>query len=603
MSGPPLFSPNVRPLSRPRIDDRRGTVIAVVLVVIVILSLAGLALVKLMQAEQRGAIYNMRQTQVRYLAESGIDALRVLLMYNEEDLLDLGGLYDNPDELCGVLVTDASDVREVGRFSVISPFLDDEGLPSDVRYGLADESAKIDLRMILAFEQEKEGLGREILMNLPGIDEYIADAILDWLDEDDDTRDYGAEAEYYEGLDVPYRPRNGMIESLDELLLIDGVTPSLLYGVDWNRNGLVGLGEPDPFDLELESEYDNSEGLLDCGLAALLTICSVENPNGSDGSEKINVNGDDLEALQEELTSKLSNEEWVNYIIAYRLFGETSLTLSEESDSSGTTSGGTSSGNSSNGSTAGDASDSATQGETSGETSGDQPDGGTTDMSGGEQPAEESSRSFDLSQTPKAKIFSVLDLVGGSLQVQYSGETTTETLASPFTEASLLTDLPTLLDAIRFNDGTYSRININEAPRAVLLAIPGITEEAVDEIIANRIPDPVELAEAEIDEMQYELWPLLLEYVDLDTMKKIAPYVTSKGTVCSAQIVGRFDARSPATRLHVWLDTSEKPAKIVRVQDLSSLGPGYTPEMLGVNQDTQSVFSTGNAVGNVSRSR
>ena len=567
-------------------QNRRGTVIAVVLVVVLILSLSALALSKLMIAEHRGAKYDMRQIQSRYLAESGIDAVRVLLMYEEEDLLDLGGLYDNIDELCGVLVTDSNDLREVGRFSVVSPWLDEDGLPTDVRYGLADESGKIDLRMILAFETEKPGVGREILLNLPGVDEYIADAILDWLDEDDDTRDYGAEAEFYEGLDVPYLPRNGMIESLDELLLIEGVTPTLLYGADWNRNGLVDLGEPDPLELELESDYENSEGLLDCGLYALLTIRSAENPNDSNGSEKVNVNGDDLEELQEQLTSKLNNEEWVTYIIAYRLFGETNLYLSEEaeseSESTGSASGGTS--GSESGSTGGD----------SGGPSGDQGD----QQSGGN--SEESERSFDLSQEPKAKIFSVLDLVGGSLQVQYSGESSTETLESPFTEASLAEDMPTLLDAIRFSD-SYSRINLNEASRGVLLAIPGITEDAVDEIIANRIPDPVELAEAEIDEMQTELWPLLLEYVDFVTVKLIAPYVTSKGVVSSAQIVGRYDAASPATRLHVWFDTSEKPAQIVRIQDLSNLGPGYTPEMLGVNQDTQSVFSTGNAV-NVSRS-
>ena len=196
----------------------------------------------------------------------------------------------------------------------------------------------------------------------------------------------------------------------------------------------------------------------------------------------------------------------------------------------------------------------------------------------------------------------MLDLVGGSLQVQYEGESSTETLESPFSEESLAEDMPTLLNAIRFNDGSYSRINLNEASRGVLLAIPGITEEAVDEIIAYRVPDPVDLAELsdeDIELMQSELWPLLFEYVDLDAMKLISPYITSKGIISSAQIVGRFDVNSPASRLHVWFNTTEKPATIVRIQDLSNLGPGYTPEMLGVNQDTRSVFSTGTAVNNV----
>ena len=40
--------------------------------------------------------------------------------------------------------------------------------------------------------------------------EAIADAILDWIDPDDAPRPFGAEAEYYQGLGVPYVPRNGV---------------------------------------------------------------------------------------------------------------------------------------------------------------------------------------------------------------------------------------------------------------------------------------------------------------------------------------------------------------------------------------------------------
>src|SRR5690606_34114570 len=65
----------------------------------------------------------------------------------------------------------------------------------------------------------------ESLMLLPYMTEDVADAILDWIDEDDDARPLGAEAGYYATLRNPYEPRNAPIRSLQELELIAGVRP------------------------------------------------------------------------------------------------------------------------------------------------------------------------------------------------------------------------------------------------------------------------------------------------------------------------------------------------------------------------------------------
>ena len=68
------------------------------------------------------------------------------------------------------------------------------------------------------------------------MDESTADAILDWIDADNEPRDQGAEADYYLGLDPPVRPRNAVPPSLDELLLVRGVTREKLFGLDRNAN-------------------------------------------------------------------------------------------------------------------------------------------------------------------------------------------------------------------------------------------------------------------------------------------------------------------------------------------------------------------------------
>jgi general secretion pathway protein K len=58
----------------------------------------------------------------------------------------------------------------------------------------------------------------------------LIDSIIDWIDRDKDERDHGAEDGYYLALADPYQPRNGPVKSLDELLLIRGMTPDIFYG-------------------------------------------------------------------------------------------------------------------------------------------------------------------------------------------------------------------------------------------------------------------------------------------------------------------------------------------------------------------------------------
>ncbi len=58
----------------------------------------------------------------------------------------------------------------------------------------------------------------------------ILDAIIDWLDADDKELDLGAESSYYQSLPEPYSCRNGPVQYVEELLLVKGITPELLFG-------------------------------------------------------------------------------------------------------------------------------------------------------------------------------------------------------------------------------------------------------------------------------------------------------------------------------------------------------------------------------------
>ncbi len=60
--------------------------------------------------------------------------------------------------------------------------------------------------------------------------DVIVDSILDWRDADDLYRLNGAEDDYYQSLAHPYSAKNGFFDSVDELLLVKGMTPEIFYG-------------------------------------------------------------------------------------------------------------------------------------------------------------------------------------------------------------------------------------------------------------------------------------------------------------------------------------------------------------------------------------
>jgi hypothetical protein len=548
-----------------KIASRRGVILVIVLVVVVLLTLSVLTFSKFMIAQRRGTNMSLRQTQARLLAESGIEYLRNLLFKDQLTILEYGGLYDNSDEFCGHIVTDGTismtgiaagtqtslsniDLRDVGRFSVIAPALSDDGILTgdQIRFGLEDESCKINLRWILQTEIQQPGYGRTILMRLPGVNEEIADAILDWIDEDNEPREFGAEDDYYTGLDPPYYTRNRIPDSLDELLLVRGMTPQLLYGIDWNRNGIADLGEPNESSLD---EFNRTDGSLNLGLIAYLTLDSRESMVTPDGLDKINVNMDDLEELRSLLEERFEDSTWIDYIISYRQ------------------------------------------------------NGGVTAASGGNT----GSGSGGSSATA-ATVNSILDLVGGS--------------GSPFADDldAMNEYLPLLYDNLMIsNTPVAGRININQAPRTVLelfaaqddalidsafllgtetdtanqllggetsLSQLNVTE-IIEGILAERISDPNLI---ESPEMNYPFWIYTHNIVtDLAVMKQLEPYFCTQGAVFKAMVVGRFDEQSPVSRLEVWLDAAEagKPAKVIRIRDVSDLGPGYTAELLRADEQAR----------------
>ena len=102
---------------------------------------------------------------------------------------------------------------------------------------------------------------------------------------------------------------------MEELLLVKGFTASILFGEDLNRNGLLDPNEDDGE--ETLPEEDNADGELDRGLYPYLTVYSGDRNAPNLNEPPINLNGDGITGMEEQLT-ELLNPEVVAFIVNYR---------------------------------------------------------------------------------------------------------------------------------------------------------------------------------------------------------------------------------------------------------------------------------------------
>ena len=159
-------------------------------------------------------------------AKSGIATAMSVLhgdrISNIEESPDVGGIYDALDEAWAQLAS-------------VSSYNDDV-----VNITITDEYGKINLNA-LVFESEDgaeeqvraalEQVVRDVFMLYLGLEEDPTDLILDWLDADQNARAEGAESDYYESLDPPFSCKNGPMDSIEELLLLPGITPEVYFGI------------------------------------------------------------------------------------------------------------------------------------------------------------------------------------------------------------------------------------------------------------------------------------------------------------------------------------------------------------------------------------
>ncbi|MCA9053209.1 MAG: general secretion pathway protein GspK [Planctomycetaceae bacterium] len=548
--GMPNVSDN-RLLADRRSPHRRGTALLVVLVVVTLLSLAAYTFSELMVTESRASRQYSRDAQVRELANSAVEYVAANVGNPELDLGELPNYYHNPALFENVTVVESDSPEGRGWFSVVAP-VESDAQSQSLRFGLMNESSRLNLNTLLDSGLD-EDTQRYMLVILPGMTDDIADSILDWLDEDESTRAYGAESDYYLGMVPAYYAKNGPIESIDELLLVRDMTPELLYGEDSNRNGIL---DPNENDGSLTLPEDNADGVLDLGLYVYLTMNSLESNLRPDGSSKIDVNQSLLTELYDQIAEEY-DEDVATFITAYRLFGATNvepLDLSAHYPDNST----------------GDVdTDAAIQNLATSI---------ARSLTGGSE-GTVTRGGLDLSQGATVEIESLFELIGAEVDAQVNGQPAT--LTSPYS-----VDYESVKDLMENFSNTSSstlkgRININEAREPVLLSIPTMPEELAAAIVATR---PSTGEGSSVDDVLARRtntgWLLVEGLADVTTMRMIDAYVTTGGSVYRLQAVGRFGGPGPSARVEAILDASGELPKLTFRQDLTDLGTGYALEQL-----------------------
>ena len=521
--------------------SRQGVVLIVVLVLVVMVALAGFGFLAAMSTEYEAARLNGSMLQAQQTMASAESTLNWFAALPERERLALGGCHHNPTLFRGRMVVPLSAIGgnaatvqpgipvalpvnvdltdDRWRFSVVTMDVR-EDQNAVVRFGLQNESSKLHLANILRWDHAIPGHGRVALMQLPGMTDVVADSILDWMDADNQPREFGAESDYYQTLDRPYDAANAVPQRLTELLYVKGVTRRLLTGTQ-NADPLVAdnqsLLQAELPGTDASGEFARDPATAGLGWNHFLTMHSAERNRNRLGEPRIFLNSGSLTLLEQQLTAVLP-ENLVRYVLLARVYGLT-------------------------------------------------PAAGSG--------VEPSAVPFSLSMVPAFQIESATDLIDSVVQV--SSPSGTIVVQSPLQTSSpdFSTLVATLLDRVTTYPESliHGRINISTAPETVLRTIPGMTQELASQILTQRKT----LEDAQGDSLA---WLLSRNVLDVAMFRKLFTEITTGGDVFQCEIVVHRAIGGPMLRRNLILDAASSPVRRVQWMDLTDARLWYSHRML-----------------------
>ncbi len=527
---------------------RRGFIVLVVMIAIVMITLAGLSFVLTLSTENKAVHRQGDQLQLDEALASGMELLKAFCSQSAQQRSEAGGTQDNAAVFGDIVMPLAEGAGDAVTLNIVSPGGDRPA--GEVRFGLQNESARLHLAVLAEWDRLAPGSAAAALLQLPGMSESTAAAILDWIDADGAPRPGGAEAEYYASQSLPYEPRNGVPALLEELLLVRDVSRQALFGED-AETGLLADSGPS----RTGSPASVVGGEDELPWARLLTVYSAERNTTWDGKPRINLNHRDLKTLHAQLTEALERP-WADFVVAYRQFGPSAEAAAGRPA----------------------------------------PSSPRARAARARRPTPRDSRGpeaktpLDLSLAPKYDIECVLDLVGAAVALPSKseepdgkveeeggeGEGAGTAAAGPVLDSPLPDEpqairdqLPRLAGLTTTTDraAIQGRVNVNEAPRCVLLGVPGLDAAVVDRILSLRTT----VADGSDPQRRDAVWLLTEGLVDRPGMKALWPYVTGGGDVFRARIVARRGGAGRTARGTAIVDATTSPPRQVYWKNESSL--------------------------------
>lgn len=232
---------------------RRGMVLVLAMWVVLVLSGMMLVMARVMRGEMSATANRLAAAQAEWTARGALACVRAYLA----DIPPDGG---EGAPGAGIIPAEAVPLGD-GYFWLLKPDPEDG---SRWLFGLNDEASRLNIN----------AADEDMLLMLPGVCAETAAAIVDWRSPEETGVPGGAKSEYYLLLSPPYQCKSGPFETLEELLLVRGVTPEMLFG-----------------------PVAGSPGGAERGIHHLLTVHSSERGVAAAGDGPVNVNARSLARL------------------------------------------------------------------------------------------------------------------------------------------------------------------------------------------------------------------------------------------------------------------------------------------------------------------
>ncbi|HWR59012.1 MAG TPA: hypothetical protein VN328_09010 [Thermodesulfovibrionales bacterium] len=189
--------------------NQDGIALLLVLWVLTVLMVIVLSFSLTARTETYSTLSFREGVEKKFLAEAGLQRGISEIFYRRQNLNVEGGDFWKTDG------TPYSDRLGEGEYSV----------------RIIDESGKIDINML----NDSSGIILKNLLINAGVGDdtanTIVDSVLDWKDKNEGMhRLNGAGDDYYASLPNPYKVKHADFDTVEELMLIKGVTPEILFG-------------------------------------------------------------------------------------------------------------------------------------------------------------------------------------------------------------------------------------------------------------------------------------------------------------------------------------------------------------------------------------